>query len=479
MDKNKKISDLSIQSRIISNFGILILLLVTFVEFIIIVLITNYYIGGAQQILKDRVSISAEFLNRDNNYFSTEDKARSFFENFGASFQDKFLVQFIDKRKTLVIDSNGFSDSIEINTDDVNKALENKFTIFKQYNEVTGETTLSASKPLYRYNDIDGVLRFVISLEDLQREIHKLATISVSFGLIIVIVFITLSVFISRTIVMPIKKLNKTAEEFANGNFDIRAVKTYDDELGTLVETLNFMADEIKRGEKLKSDFISSISHELRTPLTSIKGWSETLLTSENYSKDSDLTIGLKIISGESERLSSMVEELLDFSRYQSGSMKIDKKPVNIKKIISDVYKQFMNNKNNLEMVISLSGEDTIILGDKNRLRQVYINIIANAIKFTDKEGGKIELKATGYEDKIVTCVKDNGAGIKPEDIPRVTEKFFKGTKAPGSGLGLSIVSEIVKLHSGTLEIESELDSGSKFIITFPAYVEKGEQVDG
>lgn len=462
-----------IQSRIISNFGIVILLLVTIIEIIFIIVISNYYYGGIEQILRDRITVSADFLNNYSNYLNIDAKANLFFDTYASTYEDDFLVQFIGSDKSLILDSNGFSDKIEINTDDVNTALEQKISLYRGKNASSGENIMALSRPLMRYGSVDGVIRFVVSLEKVESEMQRFVATSVMFGLFVIGFFILVSVFVSNTIVRPIRELNDTAKEFAKGNFDEIAVKRYDDEVGILADTMNFMAKEIKNSEVIKNDFISSISHELRTPLTSIKGWSETLQTYEIAKKDSDLALGLNIISTESERLQIMVEELLDFSRFQSNTMKMSKKPISVKQVITSVYKQFSNKRKNITLLCDLKGEDTLILADTNRIKQIYINLIANAIKFT-KEGGTVELFATGYEDKIVTGVKDTGIGIAEDEIPQITKKFYKlSSNIAGNGLGLSIVDEIAKLHDATLEIHSKLGEGSTFVVTFPAYIEE------
>lgn len=477
--KSKLNINTGIQSRIISNFGIVILLLVTIIEITLIIGITNYYYGGVEQILRDRITVSSDFLNSYSNYSSVDTKARLFFETSSNTYNNSFLVQFIDLNKNLVLDSNGFSENVEINTVDVNAALENKPMIYRGKNSANQENIMAVSRPLIRYGNIDGAIRFIVSLEKIEKEMQKLISFSIIIGLIFIGIFILISAFVSNTIVKPIKKLNEVAEEFAKGNFKAKAEKIYNDEVGVLADTMNFMADEIKNTDKIKNDFISSISHELRTPLTSIKGWSETLQYYEQVKKDSDIALGLSIISTESERLQNMVEELLDFSRFQSNRMKMKKKPIDVKKVITQIYKQFSNKRSSISLMCNLTGEDTCIYADSDRLKQVYINLVSNAIKFTP-DGGSIELSAVGYEDKIVTSVKDTGIGIKQDEIPKITQKFYKlSSSIQGNGLGLSIVDEIVRLHDAKMEIVSEEGKGSEFIITFPAYKEdtKGEEL--
>ena len=217
--------------------------------------------------------------------------------------------------------------------------------------------------------------------------------------------------------------------------------------------------------KKIKKDFISSISHELRTPLTSIKGWGETLLL--DAEENDDLNMGLSIICAEAERLGNIVEELLDFSRLESNAMKVFKDWISPKKILQEVYNQFLPRKGSLEFKCELKGKDSLIYADKNRLKQIFINLIANSMKFTPH--GSIFVSAEGFDDRVVFEICDTGIGIAKTDLEKVRERFYKvNINAPGSGMGLSIVEEILKLHDATMEIYSEVGEGTTVKIIFP-----------
>ena len=252
--------DSSIQTRMLKNFAFMIVATVLFLEIVIISVINSYYYGGVEQILKDRVNLSAEFLNKTANYSSAKEKSNIMFSSSMTSYENKFLVQFISVDKNLIIDSNGFTDNMEINTPDVNAALENKIELYRGKNAFTGERILSASRPLIRYNKIDGVIRFVVSLEKIDVEIRNFVIGSLIIGILIIGFFIFTLSLISKSIIVPLQKLNKTAGEFAKGNFEVLVEKRYNDEVGRLADTMNFMAKEIKNTEKLKTEFISSIS---------------------------------------------------------------------------------------------------------------------------------------------------------------------------------------------------------------------------
>ncbi|MBF1048876.1 MAG: HAMP domain-containing histidine kinase, partial [Peptostreptococcus sp.] len=288
-------------------------------------------------------------------------------------------------------------------------------------------------------------------------------------GLIVIAFSISLSLKFADSIIDPIHELKIFSNMLAKGNYNIKVNKSriYDDEIGDLANTFENMAQEIQKSEKLKDEFISSVSHELRTPLTSIKGWSETLGL-DNISKE-ELSMGLGIINDETERLIKLVEELLDFSRMSSNRMKLNIAEVNIENLVSSVINQLrsMAIKKNIRLSFEFLNQDmTIIYGDKDRLRQVLINLVQNSLKFTPEEG-VISVKVDQTSNETSICVADNGIGIDEKNIANVSKKFFQEDfHKSGSGLGLAISEEIVKLHGGFLTINSKKNVGTQITIT-------------
>ena len=467
-----------IRKRIIVSFGAIVIATVIVLEIFFVIFVQSYYYKGAEQILKDRVNISADFLNRYLTYSSAEEKARFLFENNISSYDNKFLVQVIDSEKTVIMDSNGFSDPSTIESQDVFDAFENKISVNYGESPVTKESVMSASRPLMKYNNIDGVIRYTVSLEKVNKEVRSYIMGGLVFGAVLIAFFMAMATIVSKSIVNPIQKLNETTKRMALGDFEQRAEKVYDDEVGQLTDTVNFMAEEIIKTDKLKTDFISSISHELRTPLTSIKGWSETLMLSEELDQASEMYIGMNIISSEADRLKDMVEELLDFSSLESNKMKVKRQNMDPKKLLKQVCRQFYPRAKTVTLECETLGENTMVMGDANRLRQVFINLLANSFKFTPS-GGSIKVRAEGFEDRVVISVADSGIGISEQDLPKVRDKFFKGAQtSPGSGLGLSIVDEILKLHDAKMEIKSEIGHGTEISITIPGVTKHKKETD-
>ena len=268
----------SIRSRIIINFGAIVIATVVVLEVLFVAFVQNYYYGGVEQILKDRVNISADFLNRYFTYSSVEEKAKFLFENNIASYDNKFLVQVLNKDKIVVMDSNGLSEFTVLEAQDIDDAFNNKITIYESFSDTTGERMLTTSRPLLKYNQVDGIIRYTVSMEKVDKEIKNYIMGGLALGLTVIIFFMIMASIVAKSIVNPIMKLNVVAKSMAEGDFEQKAERIYDDEIGQLTDTMNYMAEEIQKTDKIKFDFISSISHELRTPLTSIKGWSETLM---------------------------------------------------------------------------------------------------------------------------------------------------------------------------------------------------------
>ena len=280
--------------------------------------------------------------------------------------------------------------------------------------------------------------------------------------------------FFIRSIITPVKEINEATKLIAQGNLDVRIEKQYNDEIGDLADSINTMATEIAAADKMKNDFISTISHELRTPLTSIKGWGETLTLGNQDNVDPLTQRGLKVIVSEAGRLEGFVEELLDFSRLQSGRMKLRLAKTDILAELEETLFTFIERalREGYDVRTSIPEVPSVANADANRLKQVFMNILDNALKYS-RPGSKIFVKA-GFvkresKDFVQIIIADQGCGISAEDLPHVKEKFYKANvSVRGSGIGLAVTNEIVSLHGGTLDIDSVEGKGTLVTILLP-----------
>ena len=226
----------------------------------------------------------------------------------------------------------------------------------------------------------------------------------------------------------------------------------------------------LKRPERMKNEFISSVSHELRTPLTSIKGWVETIANirdpdDENYRK------GITIIRSETDRLYDMVEELLDFSRLQNG-IKMNCQVLDLVAEATDaaLFVEARIQQEGMQLVYAEPSDPYPVWADPARLRQVFVNLFDNAIKYSEP-GGTIFLTLRRGPDTVSASIRDQGRGIAPDDLEKVKQKFFKAKNSVrGSGIGLAVVDEIVQTLGGRFEIASTLGQGTTVTVTLPIY---------
>lgn len=467
-----------LRKKIIKNYFTIIIITVTLFEGLFLFNIQNYYYNYARQLLRDRVNNTMDFHQYVTSQSqSFEKKVNSIIEKNDSYKADKdstmksFAIQIIDKDKNIIIDQYGFKSSNKVDYEDVDKALKDSKNLVPYTYRISGtnEHVMSMSLPLKVNNVIEGVVRFTVSLEKIDNAIFKMALGLIIAGILILLIAISISLKFAETLIQPLRELKQFANELAHGNFNIKLKNTNisDDEIGDLAQTFAHMASEIDKSEKLKEEFISSISHELRTPLTSIKGWSETL-GYDGISQD-ELDLGLGIIQDETERLIKLVEELLDFSRLSSDRIKLQIEMVDMEALVRGVVNQLKvkSIEKNISLISAIGNDMTEpIHGDKNRLRQVLINLIQNSIKFTP-EGGDIIVKMVQDDEYTVIKVEDTGAGIEKQNLDKVLDKFFQEDyNKAGSGLGLAISNEIVKLHGGKMTIDSEKGLGTTITFT-------------
>ncbi len=325
-----------------------------------------------------------------------------------------------------------------------------------------------------------GVVRLSMPLSEVEEQIQFIYRIVLIGGIIAVIITLIIGYLISRGISRPIAEMKEIAERIAKGDFSKRASLKTQDELGQLAKSLNQMADELqnnidslKKMNQVRTDFVANVSHELKTPLTSIKGFVETLEDGAINDKET-ATRFLSIIKKHTNQLTSIVDDLLSLTELEYSKEKIEKKEFNLKDLLNEVILGFGHALSQKEhkLETNFEGENFDIQADKLKLEQVIVNLIANAIKYT-KEKGNIQILLSDKNNALIFTVEDNGIGIPKEHLDRIFERFYRVDKARsrklgGTGLGLSIVKHIVTLHKGSVDVVSQMESGTKVTVLLP-----------
>ena len=382
--------------------------------------------------------------------------------------RDRLELQFINVNGRVQVSSYGLTAGTQPGTSDVTEAVATgKPASFEGLDPQTGERILSVSAPLRFNGRVIGVLRYVTALHEADRSVLVSMAVAIGVALLCVGLAIFSNAIFINNVVEPVAVVSDAARRISAGSYGILIDNHYRDELGELVDNINDMSLKISQSEKIQQEFVSSVSHELRTPLTAISGWGETLLTSENL--DAETRRGVVIIAREAKRLTGMVEELLDFTRMQDGRFTLRVEETDLLAELEDAiftYREIFS-REGIELRYECADDLPPIIADGERMKQVFCNVLDNAAKHGGSK--RIDVSVAAENGSMVIRVRDFGPGIPVEELPYVKQKFYKGSsKARGSGIGLAVCDEIMRLHNGTFDIANASGGGAVVTMTLP-----------
>lgn len=448
---------------------VMVVILVCFSAFTVGMI--GYYYSNLQSSLEAKARTATDFFGSyvsqsyTEYYLSVYQYAQKFEE------KDTLELQFINTGGAIISSSFGLTAGMSPGTSDIREAMDSRqIRVFSGRDPSTNERIMAVSSPMvYSNGELVGVLRFVTSLKIVDRQILNavLAALALAFVVLMLVVFS--SRYFIHTIVDPVAEISATAKRIAAGSYGVQIQKSFDDEIGELVDTINDMSIKIAQSEKMQSEFVSSVSHELRTPLTAIAGWSETLLAGEQL--DEQTARGIRTILSEARRLTTLVEELLEFTRLQDGRMTLSVEQTDIRAVFEDTV--FMYGSRLRQEGIQLEYEDSEadipeLPCDGARMKQVFLNLLDNAVKHGG-DGGRIDASIGLEPGFVVIRIRDYGPGVPEDELPLIKKKFYKGnSKSRGSGIGLAVCDEIVSLHAGTLTIANAPTGGCEATIRLP-----------
>lgn len=465
-----------LQGRWLRNTVGVILALILLCTIALSVVAASFSYSTLEKELVSKAQASTEFLRvyLQEDYATYIPAGQGIVSSY--SREESTDVVLIDSDYNVIASTYTEASGWKISGEDIDQAYGSYGIYVYTGKDPAGERIMAVSAPIIGedWNTI-GVLRFVSSLEQTDKQILIFTLTVALVGCVLLIVVYASGRYYVKSILEPVSEITATAKRIAAGGYGVQIKTQYDDEIGELSNTINNMSNNLAQSEKTQSEFMSSVSHELRTPLTAISGWSETLLDAGGSVEAAEARRGLNIILRESRRLTSMVEELLEFSRMQDGRFKLNVSMSDIRSEFEDTVFMYGSRLQQEEIKLEyLDNDDDIpeIPCDTSRMRQVFLNILDNGAKHGG-EGGKITAEIRLEDPMVVIRIRDFGPGVPEEELPLIKKKFYKGSsKARGSGIGLAVCEEIITMHGGCLDISNADGGGTLVTIRLPV----GEQ---
>ncbi|MFQ6001847.1 MAG: sensor histidine kinase [Anaerolineae bacterium] len=308
----------------------------------------------------------------------------------------------------------------------------------------------------------------VVPAREMPEVTRKISLRLVGAGLVGLFISVGISVFLARSITHPLAALTRASEEMARGRYDQVIPVEGEDEVARLAERFNAMAKEIGRARKAERDFLANVSHDLKTPLTSIVGFSQAIMDGLDEEK------AAQVINQEAERMSRMVDQLLELARLEAGVAAKVESPVDLLAVLRRCGEDFRSRleKKGVSLEVDLPERLPQVRGDPDMLARLFANLLDNGLKYTP-QGGRVTLSARLASPRAVeVAVADTGPGIPPDSLSRIFDRFYRLERhrpgGEGLGLGLAIAREIAETHGGKIRAESEPGQGAKFIVSLP-----------
>jgi signal transduction histidine kinase len=377
------------------------------------------------------------------------------------AYMGNYCLTLMDSNKKLIwgMNPNDIKTSLHLNT----MLVDEKGV----YNSNTFE--IKSEDKIVGYVDIGQYSSVLLSEEDINFKVSINKSIIVS-GIFTLIIIIVISLYFSKQFSIPIKEVAIMSVNLSKGNFDTKSsTESNIEEIENLRKSINILAEKLKYQETIRKRLVSDISHEIRTPLNILQNNLEAMIDGVFPVTDERLNY----LNEEVVRFGRLLNNLDVLKEFESESIKLNFETIFLDELIADICKDFYmvaENKNIKLYYSVVPHEDYVIPGDKDKLKQVFINLISNALKFT-KGYGKVEIKLYSRNKDIIVEVKDNGIGIKKEDLPFIFERLYRGDKSrhqiEGSGIGLTIVKNTLQLHHASVEVESKEGEGTTFKIYF------------
>ena len=465
--------------RVYLCFLLVIVVFVVFMGTIFIQLLSKSTMSSYYNMMSSQAQVIAERMGRYVLSNDIED-----YSIYMATLQDTISADvWIISNPTVYTPMYTELENIKLTDEELTKgnrkvlyeAYQGKTSSITAYDDMYGMTTMTVGAPIYNEKeDVVGAVLLLAPVETEQKTFNNTYMLLVISVLISVAISVVVAFWLTRKLTRPITKIRFTTKQLAEGNYSAKTGIKEKNEIGELASTVDVLSQRLKESEKerenmelMRKDFFSNVSHELRTPITVMRAYLESLID-DVVPADKHGQYYERILA-ECTGMQRLVQDLLLLSKMENPDFAIDKEPVNLVQVFDDILRnvRLVCNEKNINLHFDTDTECCFILGDYDRIRQVFMAIIDNAIKFSHF-GCTIYIYIES-KDKLVVSIKDEGDGISPEELPHIFEKFYT-KKQPnnlnGSGLGLVIAKHIVEKHGGSIFVESQKGVGTVFQIT-------------
>lgn len=419
---------------------------------------STYFLDNQASSWMDYLILLSELEGTEIWPISNPDAAYPLGNNMATSLDAETLT-----REYIEMARAAFSNQIEIR---------NQFSAYHECDIVT------VGVPVQGINgEVAGAILLVSPVETQREVVNSSWYMIFMSGMVALMISFVIAIPFARNLSQPITSMRSTALELAAGNYEAETGINRYDEIGELATTIDFLADKLaeneierKNMEQMRLDFFANVSHELRTPITVVRGYTESLVDGVVSDDERRKQYYNRMLS-ECQSMERLVGDLLLLSKMQNPDFLVEKEPVTLQQVFYDIKRTAwaIADERNIAIVVNQPEEPCTMMADYVRLRQMFVVIVDNAIKFS-KDGSSIYINIE-EEDNIRVSIRDEGVGISEEELPYIFEKFYKSKlrqNAKGSGLGLAIARQICLKHDGNIRVESKVGEGTTFIFTFP-----------
>lgn len=459
-------------NRIVLKWGgsILLLFLIVLIPtgFILHTIYSGLYYNDKEEEIND---LSSRYANAMKSV-QDRDILQMFVTLSGFTNNEVYIV---DKDGMIVADSGiaGIVAGEKIKTNEL-ATLKNGEAVDKEYHFLPStERFLVSGKPIFNGDSFEGGMFVMSSLDAIDQSLTQVKRLVILSGIVAFMIASGFIFVLSRKLSAPLLEMEKATRKISKGHLQTRVNIYSDDEIGHLAAAINDLAVELERYRSNRQEFFATISHELRTPITYLEGYAN-VLKNELYETEEEKKKYLSIISDETKRLIRLINDLFELAKAEEEQLTLEKELVDVRKVIDGVIVKvsLKADEKGLNIEKNLTKHTQLVQGDQQRMEQIFINLLENAIQYT--ESGKIIVGLNEISsNQVKVTITDTGMGIPDEEIPFIFERFHRVEKSRsrdfgGTGLGLSIVKKLVEMQDGTIHVKSTLGKGTTFEVIFP-----------